>query len=99
MLLFCTPGYRKATLGCNGLNEKPENIQRHIQNPVKHLRWDYFRKWLSLREKCSYSEFSDPNAEKYGPEKPRIQTHFTQSLSEMFDKALNKVLICILTLA
>ena len=36
---------------------------------------------LSLREKCPYSEFS-LNAEKYGPEKLRIQTLCTQFIKK-----------------
>ena len=39
----------------------------------------------ALCEKCPYSEFfwsaSSPNAGKYGSEKPRIQTPFTQRYS------------------
>ena len=35
---------------------------------------------IALREKGLYLEFSGPNAEKYGPEKLQIWTHFTHCI-------------------
>ena len=41
--------------------------------------------WVSLREKCPYSEFFwsafSLNEGKYGPEKLRIRTLFTQDMA------------------
>ena len=35
-------------------------------------------KYLTLREKCPYSDFSGPHFPAFGPEKLRIRTVFTQ---------------------
>ena len=51
------------------------------QIPYDYYSYDYD----TLCEKCPYSEFSDPNAGKYIPEKLLIRTLFTQWHIKRFD--------------